>query len=256
MPTTGPITVPAPPPYPLTLFPLQYKRQQAYPVDLDQTFWNTAERIAYLTNPRRYAGMIVSDVQEDSVYVLNKTRNAWILLGSGSGPTGPTGAAGTDGAIGPTGPGGIGSGPTGASGVDGPTGPAGANGPTGPIGPAGPTGLSGSLGPTGPTGPAPSLTIVNRTSSIVLDLSYVDTMIRMNVVAANTVTVPPDSSASFLDGDTIIVSQVGTGLTTLVAGSGVTINSPLSLSLGMRYGKVTLTHVAANEWDVEGNLAP
>lgn len=104
----------------LTLFPLQYKRQDAVPVDLDTTFATTADRMAYLTSPRRYAGQIVGDTEDDKTYQLNSARNAWILVGS-NGPTGPTGAVG----------------PTGAAGSNGPTGPAAATGPTGPAGPTG-----------------------------------------------------------------------------------------------------------------------
>ena len=47
----------------LTLFPLQFKRQDSVPVDIDTTFATTAERIAYLTSPRRYAGIVVVDIE-------------------------------------------------------------------------------------------------------------------------------------------------------------------------------------------------
>lgn len=68
----------------LTLFPLQYKRQDAVPVDIDITFSSTAERNSYLTNARRYAGMLVVDTEEDKAYLLNSTRDAWIAVGSAS----------------------------------------------------------------------------------------------------------------------------------------------------------------------------
>lgn len=69
----------------LTLFPLQYKRQDSVPVDIDMVFATTAERIAYLTSPRRYAGMLVSDTQEEKAYLLNTARSAWVPIGSAGG---------------------------------------------------------------------------------------------------------------------------------------------------------------------------
>ncbi len=94
----------------LTLFPLQFKRQDSVPIDIDVTFATTAERVAYLSSPRRYAGQIVADLEEEKFYGLNAAKTAWIELGAGNaGPTGPAGS-------------------------NGPTGPAGSNGPTGPAG--------------------------------------------------------------------------------------------------------------------------
>ena len=99
--------------YPQTLFPLQFKRQQAYPIDVDQVFEFTADRVAYLTNARRYAGMIVADTELEQMFMLNTARDAWIAI-SGSGPTGPTGPAGSAGAAGSNGP----TGPQGNPGVN------------------------------------------------------------------------------------------------------------------------------------------
>lgn len=68
------------------LFPLQFKRQYAAPLDIDIVFSTTAERLSYLTNPRRYPGQVVSDLQTESVYVLNSAGTAWKEAG-GSGST-------------------------------------------------------------------------------------------------------------------------------------------------------------------------
>lgn len=67
----------------LTLFPLQFRRQDSVPIDEDATFATTAARVSYLTNPRRYAGQIVGDSQDGNGYMLNAARNAWIPLGGG-----------------------------------------------------------------------------------------------------------------------------------------------------------------------------
>lgn len=60
--------------------PIEYQRQQAQPIDVDTVFSTTAARTAYLTNPRRYAGMIVGDTQAGSAYMLNAARSAWVNL--------------------------------------------------------------------------------------------------------------------------------------------------------------------------------
>lgn len=61
-----------------TLFPLQYRRQDAVPVDEDLVFQTTAARTAYLTNARRYGGMIVADLEAGRCYFLNAARDTWI----------------------------------------------------------------------------------------------------------------------------------------------------------------------------------
>lgn len=71
-----------------TLFPLQYLRQNADPIDVDSVFNTTADRIAYLANGRRYPGQVVSDLETGSVYVLDPAGSAWVELGSGGGAPG------------------------------------------------------------------------------------------------------------------------------------------------------------------------
>lgn len=68
----------------LTLFPLQYQRQDSAPIDIDSVFTTTAARLAYLTSPRRYAGQIVSDIELGEAFVLDATKTAWIPIGTGS----------------------------------------------------------------------------------------------------------------------------------------------------------------------------
>ena len=66
------------------LFPLQFERQYSGPIDVSQIFETTSERLLYLENPSRYAGQIVSDLQEEKVYQLNSASDSWIEIG-GSG---------------------------------------------------------------------------------------------------------------------------------------------------------------------------
>lgn len=69
-----------------TLLPLQFQRQAAAPIDKDMVFTTTAERNSYLTNPRRYAGMIVGDVEAGEIFILNSARDTWISVGGSSSP--------------------------------------------------------------------------------------------------------------------------------------------------------------------------
>lgn len=80
--------------------------------------------------------------------------------------------------------------------------------------------------------------------------------VEMNNAAANTLTIPPNSSVAFGVGTTILVRQMGAGQTTLVAGSGVTIRNPhATLKTFKQYASVALHKRGLDEWCVEGNLA-
>jgi hypothetical protein len=355
-----PILIP-PPAYPLTLFPLQFKRQQAYPIDVDQVFYTTADRTAYLTSPRRHSGQIVADTQENKVYVLNQARDTWLPLGAspiqfqdegvdlgtaanittvnltGAGITGSLDGTGhiiTIDVPSPTltvtvedegssvganvttfnfvGAGVTATASGGVATVTVPTptfqlhvqdeGSAIGDVTTVNLVGSGITGtvsgsvatvtvpaniilfatsadriayLSSSYKAAGQLGIdneeggvyaiAPDQTawvditlpkILTLTADVTLTKAHKQSMLRMNNSGPLNVTIPNDSSVNFEIGTTVIVSQTGTGAVTLVPASGVTLNTPLTLVLGMRHGKVTVTKVAANEWDVEGNLAP
>jgi len=78
--------------------------------------------------------------------------------------------------------------------------------------------------------------------------------VRMNNASANTLTVPQNSSVGFPIGTQIPVNQAGAGQTTIVADSGVTINSPATLKLRAQRSSAALIKVAANEWDLSGDL--
>ena len=66
------------------LFPLQFERQYSGPLDQDQVFTNTSDRLTYLTNPLRYAGQIVTDLETNKAYQLNSSKDTWIELGDSS----------------------------------------------------------------------------------------------------------------------------------------------------------------------------
>lgn len=86
-----------------------------------------------------------------------------------------------------------------------------------------------------------------------LDLGRI---VRMNNGSANTFTIPPDSAVLFDIGESITLRQTGAGLTTLVAGTGVTITSLNSLlaSAG-QYAFFGVIKESANTWNAYGSLA-
>lgn len=80
--------------------------------------------------------------------------------------------------------------------------------------------------------------------------------VEMNNAAANTLTIPPNSTAAFAIGATILIRQMGTGQTTIVAGSGVTVRNPHgTLKLLKQYASVALHKRDTDEWCIEGNLS-
>ena len=94
------------------------------------------------------------------------------------------------------------------------------------------------------------------TASSTLVVGAAGKLVHIYVGSANTWTVPPTSSVAFPVGTQILVVQVGAGQTTLVAGSGVTINSKDgNLKLSAQYCGVTLIKRATDTWYALGDLS-
>lgn len=91
-------------------------------------------------------------------------------------------------------------------------------------------------------------------TSYTLQLSDAFKMVAMNSGSANAVTVPTNADVPFPVGTRIDLSQDGTGQTSVVADTGVTIRSPESMKLRKRWAKATLIKRDTNTWDLEGNL--
>lgn len=70
----------------------------------------------------------------------------------------------------------------------------------------------------------------------------------LNNAAAKTITVPPNSGVAFPVGTEIPIIQVGEGSVTVVAGSGVTINTPDNLLLQRQYAQGLLRKTATDTW--------
>lgn len=88
---------------------------------------------------------------------------------------------------------------------------------------------------------------------VIGDAGYI---VEMNNAAANTLTVPPNSSVAFPLNTRIDVVQYGAGQTTIAAGAGVTIRSNgAKLKISAQYTGVTLYKRATDEWVLVGSLA-
>ena len=80
-------------------------------------------------------------------------------------------------------------------------------------------------------------------------------LITMSVATSNNFTVPPNSSVAFGIGTQLNIAQLGAGATTIVAGSGVTLNSDgAKLKLNAQYAVATCVKTDTNTWFVVGNL--
>ncbi len=87
-------------------------------------------------------------------------------------------------------------------------------------------------------------------TSYALVLADAGKMVEMNNAAANTLTVPPNSSVAFPINTRIDINQHGAGLTTVAAGAGVTIRGDL-VSQGQYMG-MSLWKRATDEWVLYG----
>lgn len=89
-----------------------------------------------------------------------------------------------------------------------------------------------------------------------LVLSDAGKTITMSNAAANTLTVPPNSSVAFPTGTVINIVSISTGQTTLSPGSGVTLSSAdAKLKLRVQYSSCSLIKTGTDTWIVVGDLS-
>jgi hypothetical protein len=100
------------------------------------------------------------------------------------------------------------------------------------------------------------LIVTNRqTASYTLVLSDADKLVEMNVATPNDLTIPLNSSVAFAIGTQILLAQYGSGQTTIVPTSGVTVRSNgAKLKLNVRYSGATLIKIDTNEWYLFGDI--
>ncbi len=88
-----------------------------------------------------------------------------------------------------------------------------------------------------------------------LVLADASKVVERNNVAANTITIPLNSSVAFPIGTTIDITQLGAGATTVAATAGVTIRSLSGLlKLAGQYAGATLYKRGTDEWVLVGAL--
>ena len=99
---------------------------------------------------------------------------------------------------------------------------------------------------------------VNTQSGATYTLSAQDAgrYIRMTSGDANKIIVPSNDDAAIQLGGVVKVRQAGAGKTTIEPAAGVAINTPAGLSLRAMHSDATLIKIAANAWDIAGDLEP
>lgn len=98
------------------------------------------------------------------------------------------------------------------------------------------------------------LGVNSQAANYTLALSDAWQYLRMTSSTANTVTVPANSTVAFPIGTQVTIRQAGTGQTTVVAASGVTITTPETLKLRAQHAAVTLIKAGTDLWDLVGDL--
>lgn len=92
-------------------------------------------------------------------------------------------------------------------------------------------------------------------TSYALQTSDPGKQIEMNNASANTVIVPADATKDLPLGSTIVIVQIGTGQTSVVAESvSVTVNSTPGAKLRTRWSMATLIKRGSNSWLLSGDV--
>lgn len=90
-----------------------------------------------------------------------------------------------------------------------------------------------------------------------LVLTDVAKIVARDNVAANTTTIPPNSSVAFSAGDPITIWQKGAGKSSVVAGAGVTILTPETLNVAKKDATISLIQSdTIDTWMLVGQLEP
>jgi len=94
-----------------------------------------------------------------------------------------------------------------------------------------------------------------KATSYTLVLGDAYELIEMEVSSANTLTIPTNASVPFPLGTQILVSQLGTGQTTITPAVGVTIRSSGGKTkTAAQYSMCTLIKRGTNEWYLSGDI--
>ena len=101
------------------------------------------------------------------------------------------------------------------------------------------------------SGGGASSVLVTTSTNYTIDLSDAENIRRVNTATAANLNIPTYASVAFPQGTKIYVNQMGAGTVTVVALSGVTINTS-AVKTPYQHGYITLIKVNTNVWDVIG----
>ena len=89
------------------------------------------------------------------------------------------------------------------------------------------------------------------------ELADIEKVVRFTSAAAATLTVPPHSAVPFPIGTVLSVARDGTGVVSVAAGVGVTLNRDAGTlaSIGAQYGLANIRKTAVDVWSLFGGLA-
>lgn len=97
---------------------------------------------------------------------------------------------------------------------------------------------------------------ITKSAAFIFALSDLDgSEVQTTGATSFNATVPPNSSVAFPVGTILPLRRTGSGIITLVAGAGVTLNSDAGLVLGGGRSLVMLQKTATDTWEVKGELA-
>jgi len=103
---------------------------------------------------------------------------------------------------------------------------------------------------------AAQLTTVNPQTGTTYTLALTDAgkAVECNNAAAISLTVPPNSTVPFPIGSVVEILQVGAGAVTIVAGAGVTVNTPSSLVSHGQWSTLGLRKRNTDIWVLSGDM--
>jgi hypothetical protein len=68
--------------------------------------------------------------------------------------------------------------------------------------------------------------------------------------------LPNDADVDMPIGTAILIGWDGDGEVTVLPDSGVTCDTPDTLTIAKKWGKIVVFKISTNYWQVEGNLTP
>jgi len=121
---------------------------------------------------------------------------------------------------------------------------------------SGTSGSSGTSGTSGSSGINAFPVVEYNTTNLVLGTADASEYLRISGLTTVTVSIPPQSSTSWVSDTEIIMEQRAEGQLSLSGGSGVTINKPSDTNSKSRkqYSVIAVKRVAQDIWTLFGDL--